>query len=314
MSSSSRYSQVSVVVATKNSAKTLGYCLGSLEAFREKFIDEVVVVDGNSSDSTVSIARRFNATVVEQEVDKGFFAAYDLGWRVTKSEFLLFLDSDALLEQDFFPKVSTWYAESGVGLLGVPAKDKTNALLGRLVGEWWDFRYARTISEDSKTHSNLLDRLYRNFVWEGGRQPLVQGPCYLLRRECLEAISGFPKGGDDITLSRLVSANGWPVKWWGERLVLHMPRTSMRGLILKYIRYGYVGANVAKDYHGMVTRVMRLLVQLVLAPALSFRISVAYKNPLHIPLYTTLAGLANCLGLALGMLTNAEVVSNPPTG
>jgi glycosyltransferase involved in cell wall biosynthesis len=51
---------VSVIVATKNEARNLANCLESVRNF-----GEVVVVDSQSSDATVEIARSFSANVVQ---------------------------------------------------------------------------------------------------------------------------------------------------------------------------------------------------------------------------------------------------------
>lgn len=53
-------SKLSVVLATYNEEKNLGRCLESLD----KIADEIVVVDGSSTDKTVDVAKSFGARVV----------------------------------------------------------------------------------------------------------------------------------------------------------------------------------------------------------------------------------------------------------
>ncbi|MBI2603994.1 MAG: glycosyltransferase, partial [Candidatus Harrisonbacteria bacterium] len=51
----------SVGVLTLNSAKTLARCLESFKDFAE-----IIVCDGNSTDDTVAIAKKYGAKVVKQ--------------------------------------------------------------------------------------------------------------------------------------------------------------------------------------------------------------------------------------------------------
>ena len=56
---------VSVVVTTKNEEKNIGKLLSSIRNQTHKDI-EIIVVDNNSTDETVKIAREFTKTVYEK--------------------------------------------------------------------------------------------------------------------------------------------------------------------------------------------------------------------------------------------------------
>ncbi|HSW96964.1 MAG TPA: glycosyltransferase, partial [Candidatus Saccharimonadales bacterium] len=51
---------LSVVLATFNEGKNLPACLDSIQTIA----DEIVIVDGTSTDKTVAIARKYNAKVL----------------------------------------------------------------------------------------------------------------------------------------------------------------------------------------------------------------------------------------------------------
>lgn len=51
---------ISVVLATHNEGKNLERCLCAVQSF----VDEIVIVDGESSDNTLDIARRFQAKII----------------------------------------------------------------------------------------------------------------------------------------------------------------------------------------------------------------------------------------------------------
>jgi rSAM/selenodomain-associated transferase 2 len=81
---------LSVVVPTLNAASTLGACL---EAVREA--DEIIVVDGGSTDGTAGIAESRGARLVQSPRGRGVQLA--AGAAAARGDWLLFLHADTLL-------------------------------------------------------------------------------------------------------------------------------------------------------------------------------------------------------------------------
>lgn len=86
---------VSVVVPTRNSARTLERCLRSIREQAAVEI-ELLVVDNDSHDATVAIARRYADTLLRAGPERS--AQRNAGARAACGEYLLFVDSDMLLE------------------------------------------------------------------------------------------------------------------------------------------------------------------------------------------------------------------------
>jgi glycosyltransferase involved in cell wall biosynthesis len=87
---------VSVIIPTKNSGETVGKCLASLKNQTYKNI-EIFVVDSSSSDATTTIVSQFedvDLSTLEGERAK----AKNFGISKAHGEFLLFLDSDMMLQ------------------------------------------------------------------------------------------------------------------------------------------------------------------------------------------------------------------------
>jgi len=76
-------------VICQNSAGTIKRCLKSLS-----FCDEIVVVDGLSTDGTLGIAKRLATTVGQRKFD-GFGAQRNRAWELSRGEWSFWLDSDA---------------------------------------------------------------------------------------------------------------------------------------------------------------------------------------------------------------------------
>lgn len=84
---------VSVVVCARNRDNVIGRCL---EAISRAGPAEVIVIDGDSSDQTVPIARRYGATVMSDGA-MGLGAARQLGAEHARSEFIVYVDTDTVI-------------------------------------------------------------------------------------------------------------------------------------------------------------------------------------------------------------------------
>jgi len=91
--------QISVVIATYNSERTLEQCLTSLEAQKyPKDKMELIIADGGSRDKTLKIARQFGAKILHVPADKQgaeYNKAY--GLNKAKGKYLLCIDHDNIL-------------------------------------------------------------------------------------------------------------------------------------------------------------------------------------------------------------------------
>lgn len=91
----------SIIIPTFNSGSTLGKCLISI--YEQSFDNfEVIIVDGKSTDNTLSIISSFNnnKTNVISETDLGIYDAMNKGIKLAKGTWIYFLGSDDSLYND----------------------------------------------------------------------------------------------------------------------------------------------------------------------------------------------------------------------
>src|SRR5437867_6846487 len=86
---------VSVIIPTRNSDRTLQSCLDSIERQTHQYL-EILIVDDRSVDNTMKIAEKYKATFYKIEGERTI--AKNFASKRASGEFLLFLDSDMLLE------------------------------------------------------------------------------------------------------------------------------------------------------------------------------------------------------------------------
>lgn len=111
---------VSVIVPTYNSAKTLKDCLESIAAQDYPAV-ELLVVDNNSSDTTLQIAESYTHHVFTQGPERS--SQRNFGAAEAKGEFLLFIDSDMVLGPEVVSQcVNTLKQNAKLGALVIPEK------------------------------------------------------------------------------------------------------------------------------------------------------------------------------------------------
>ena len=92
--------KISVVIPCYNEEDGVRYTMGQLPAC----VDEVVVVDNNSTDRTAEVARSLGARVV-RETRKGYGAAYQAGLPAATGDITVTLDGDGTYPADQIPEL-----------------------------------------------------------------------------------------------------------------------------------------------------------------------------------------------------------------
>lgn len=91
---------ISIIIATYNSEKTIGATLESLRS--QKLSVPVYIVDGGSTDRTIEILNDYRDVITEysSERDEGVYDAWNKGLQFVSSSWVVFLGSDDWLMSD----------------------------------------------------------------------------------------------------------------------------------------------------------------------------------------------------------------------
>ena len=110
---------VSIVIPTKDSGSTLHSCLESI--MRQTYDHlEILIVDKTSTDDTVSIADKFKARIFSMDVERT--TAKNFALRKANGTFILFLDSDMVLEPTVIEQCVDTMQAPDVGGIVIPEK------------------------------------------------------------------------------------------------------------------------------------------------------------------------------------------------
>ena len=105
--------RVSIVIPTMNEGASVGRVIDEVaEAMRDQGPYEVIVVDTNSTDDTVEVARRKGASVIP-ESRRGYGRAYRTGFAAAQGEIIVTLDADLTYPAARIPDFVRFVADEG---------------------------------------------------------------------------------------------------------------------------------------------------------------------------------------------------------
>jgi glycosyltransferase involved in cell wall biosynthesis len=160
--------KVSIVIPVYNEAERLGACLEAIVGQTVR-PHEIIVVDNNSSDDTLDVARAYPGVVVLRESRQGVVYARDRGFNAASGDIIGRLDADSQVDADWVATLIALFTSS-------PDLD---AVTGKV-------RYY------GMAYSWLLDtvdlRIRRRMARLLGREVAMQGANMALRRSAWQAV------------------------------------------------------------------------------------------------------------------------------
>lgn len=124
---------ITAVVLTKNEERRIEKCLKSLT-----WVDEIVLIDGFSTDKTVEIAKRYNAKVYQHVMTEGFDAERNLGNAKAACDWILQLDADDVMTEEAKNKILEVLGKGDKGYAAYKTRRRTY-FLGHFLryGGWY---------------------------------------------------------------------------------------------------------------------------------------------------------------------------------
>ncbi len=199
---------VSVIVTTRNSVRTLGRCLQSIQQQTYRFA-QTILVDNFSEDATEFVARKFSVTFTRHGPERS--AQRNLGASLAAGDCLFFVDAD----MELTPRVITNCVEliSSHDALIVPETS---------IGASW---VARTRAEERETYAHSR-------IYEAAR---------FVRRDVFFAVGQYNTtltGLEDYDLQANLEENGYRIGHATEHIFHLEDDLSIRQLMKKRAYYG----------------------------------------------------------------------------
>jgi glycosyltransferase involved in cell wall biosynthesis len=238
--------KISAVVITYNEEKNIQRCLEGL-----KFADEIVVVDSESKDKTVSIAREYTEKIFIQKWP-GFARQKEYACNLASFEWVLNIDADEVVTPelaqeirrkiDIFPEIDGYWIR------------RRSKFLGRWIEHAWDsdwvlrlFRKEKAILEEKRVHEGVslkgetgrLQGKIEHYPFENLSHNLKKLDSYTT----LSALDMREKGKSGVLLKLVFS----PIFGFFKIYILKQGfRDGIPGLILSVIHSFYIFTKYAK--------------------------------------------------------------------
>lgn len=143
--------KISVIINTWNEEKNIQRCLESV-----KWADEIVVVDMESKDKTVQIAKKFGAKVFSHEYTTYVEPARNFALSKATGDWILILDADEEIPLGLAKKLKKLVKEPGEKrFFRLPRK---NLIFGKWIkySRWWPDHVVRFFKKGSVTWSDKI--------------------------------------------------------------------------------------------------------------------------------------------------------------
>ncbi len=241
--------KLSVIIVNYNVKYFLEVCLHSLLKAAAGIDTEVIVVDNNSSDDSCAMVReRFpSVKIIENKDNKGFSKANNQGVAIAKGEYILFLNPDTVMPEDFFARTLTY----------MDTHPEAGAIGPRLIDGKGQFA-----PDSKKSYPSLsvaifkttgINKLFKKSAYfnkyyavhvgehETAAVDVLSGCCMMVRRSAMDKAGGafdedYFMYCEDVDLSYRIEKAGYKNIYFPEADLIHYKGESTRKMTLSYVR------------------------------------------------------------------------------
>lgn len=186
--------KIGIVILNYNDSKTTVTLLEKVKNYRS--IDQIVVVDNNSSDDSFQILRKYQddrLAIIKAEKNNGYGAGNNIGARYLASkgiDYIVISNPDIIFDEDDIQKLCSSFKNEKVAIVAPTIKESGGLNRG------WKFKGA---AYDSLTNINFFGRYFKekmkyNKDYYKGIETVVDitsGCFFVIRRDVFEKIGYF---------------------------------------------------------------------------------------------------------------------------
>lgn len=238
---------LTVAVPCYNGARYVGPTIESL-LDQSWPADEIIVVDDGATDESVDVIRRYPVTLVQHAQNRGLSSARNTAIDTANGDILVFIDVDALADENLLEVLRSGYDAPRVGGVGGQGIESN---IHSLADRW-----RRTHA--SQTHGNQPKDVEAFF-----------GLCMSYRLNALRSVGGFNENfrtnGEDLDVGIRLNAAGYRLRYLPEAKVYHQ-RTDDEASLKRTMVAWHTGAYYAKRvnnyqaWHVLAGALRRLVV------------------------------------------------------
>ena len=222
-----------IVYVNYNSSDCLSASVETVLKFRRDYHLNVVVIDNASEDNPHRIKDAHPEIIFIQNINNiGFGAAINQALPYCKSDFIIFLNPDSFISNEFFKSsINFMMHDMRVGIMGPMILDEDGSVQGSarafptpltsLFGR--NSPITKLFPNNSITAKNILTA--KNGIKSPAIVDWISGACMVVRKDAILSVGGFDKRfflyWEDADLCRRIKQAGWKVVYFPECKVIH---------------------------------------------------------------------------------------------
>ena len=258
---------VSIVVITWNMSKLLSQLLSTVKNFTDGLKYEIIIIDNNSVDDTISMIETNypDVILIQNDKNRGVAPARNQGLKIAKGDYILILDADMELVENSISKLFDFMEDKkNCGLVGSKLIDTHGNLqysckrfptfLSLIYRRLENFDFVK----NSKIYKNhIMADLNHNDV---KKVDYVIGACQFFRRKIIEQIGFYDEnifyGPEDLDFCLRVWKAGWDVYYFPFTKIIHHEQRITKKNIFSAITLKHIKGilYIFGKYKGKLTR------------------------------------------------------------
>lgn len=270
--------QLSVIIVNYNVKYFLQQCLYAVHKAIDELEAEVIVIDNNSTDGSLSYLKPIFPWVhfIQNKENKGFGKANNMALQYAKGEYILFLNPDTIVPEDCFANCLNFFRNTpNCGAIGIKMIDGKGYFLPeskrafpspiasffKLIGAAYLFPTSKIFN---KYALGYLDKNTNHEV------DVLAGAFLMTKKELLNKIGAFDETffmyGEDVDLSYRLQQTGLKNYYFAQSTIIHFKGESTKRGSLNYVKMFYEAMSifVSKHYKGSMASLFTITIKIAI--------------------------------------------------
>ncbi|MCX7833768.1 MAG: glycosyltransferase family 2 protein [Ignavibacteria bacterium] len=184
---------ISFIIVNYNSLRDLERCVQSIYDKIRSAPFEIIIVNNSPEENLRGIKNIWKDILIIENTNKGYSAGCNLGAKYSNGEYLIFLNPDTIILNDFFQELFNYFKNKNYGAIGFKIYDENNQFtisFGRfptLSGEFHNKKIKNAFRKGNQKVINSIESYYQNPT----KVDWVTGAALFIKKSTFESITGF---------------------------------------------------------------------------------------------------------------------------
>ncbi len=265
---------LSIIIVSYNTSKLLFECINSIYLHVPKLSFEIIVVDNDSKDGTQMMLKEKYPTIklIELNENVGFGSANNIGVQASKGEYILLLNSDVIIIENFIDELIEYLkANPNTGILGPK-------LLNCDMSLQYSCRNFPTLRDILYREIYINDYISPKFInnhWEMRKWSFdsirtvdyICGAVMIMKKSLFEKIGGFDKiffmYSEEVDLCLRLSNLGYSICYYPFKKVIHIGGGSSKEVKFNLEMYKSWALLRLKHFNSLYNTIYLLLILVI---------------------------------------------------